>query len=29
MRDLRKLEVWERAHQLTLAVYKATQTFPM
>jgi len=28
MRDFRKLKVWEKAHQLTLAVYKATSTFP-
>ena len=28
MRDFRKLQVWEKAHQLTLAVYKATATFP-
>jgi len=28
MRDFRKLQVWEKAHQLTLAVYKATVTFP-
>ena len=28
MKDFRELEVWEKAHQLTLAVYKATQTFP-
>lgn len=28
MRDLRKLQVWEKAHQLTLAMYKATTTFP-
>ena len=28
MRDFRKLQVWERAHQLTLAIYKATSTFP-
>ncbi len=28
MRDFRSLKVWEKAHQLTLAVYKATRTFP-
>lgn len=28
MRDFRKLQVWERAHQLTLAVYQATASFP-
>jgi four helix bundle protein len=28
MRDFRKLQVWEKAHQLTLAVYKATMAFP-
>ena len=28
MRDFKKLEVWERAHQLTLVVYKATASFP-
>jgi four helix bundle protein len=28
MRDFRKLKVWERAHALSLAVYKATSTFP-
>ncbi len=28
MKDFRELKVWEKAHQLTLAVYKATQTFP-
>lgn len=28
MRDFRKLQVWEKAHQLTLAVYKATVPFP-
>jgi four helix bundle protein len=26
--DFRKLEVWERAHRLTLDVYEATRTFP-
>lgn len=28
MRDFRKLEVWRRAHQLTLDVYRATERFP-
>ena len=28
MQDYRKLKVWEKAHQLTLAVYKATTSFP-
>lgn len=28
MRNFRELKVWEKAHQLTLAVYKATKTFP-
>jgi four helix bundle protein len=28
MRDFRKLKVWEKAHQLTLAVYRATRVFP-
>ena len=28
MQDYRKLEVWQRAHQLTLLVYKVTQSFP-
>jgi len=28
MKDFRDLKVWEKAHQLTLAVYKATTTFP-
>ena len=28
MRDLKRLEVWRRGHRLTLAVYKATATFP-
>lgn len=28
MRDFRTLQVWEKAHHLALAVYKATQTFP-
>ena len=28
MRDFKELKVWEKAHHLTLAVYKATSTFP-
>lgn len=28
MRDFRELKVWEKAHRLTLAVYKATTTLP-
>lgn len=28
MRDFRKLMVWQKAHQLTLAVYQATGAFP-
>lgn len=28
MRDFRKLGVWEKSHQLTLAVYRASQAFP-
>ena len=28
MRDFRKLKVWERAHQLTLKVYRASAGFP-
>jgi len=28
MKDYRQLEVWERSHQLTLAVYNATKSFP-
>jgi four helix bundle protein len=28
MRDFRELKVWEKAHLLTLAIYKATQKFP-
>ena len=28
MRDFRELKVWQRAHELTLDVYKATQLFP-
>jgi hypothetical protein len=28
MQDFRHLKVWERAHQLTLAVYSNTVRFP-
>ncbi len=28
MKDFRELIVWEKAHALTLAIYKATATFP-
>jgi len=28
MKDFRNLAVWLKAHQLTLVVYKVTQTFP-
>ena len=28
MKDFRDLKVWEKAHQLTLAVYKSTKRFP-
>ena len=28
MRDFRNYKVWEKAHQLTLAVYAATSSFP-
>ncbi|MEW6115739.1 MAG: four helix bundle protein [Nitrospirota bacterium] len=28
MRDFKELKVWQKSHQLTLAVYKATVTFP-
>ncbi len=28
MKDFRTLKVWEKAHALTLAVYKATEKFP-
>lgn len=28
MKDFRELKVWEKAHQLTLAVYQATTGFP-
>lgn len=28
MKDFRQLQVWEKSHQLALAVYKATKDFP-
>jgi four helix bundle protein len=28
MKDFRKLKVWEKAHQLTLRIYKVTEEFP-
>ena len=28
MRDFRKLIVWQKSHQLTLAIYKVTEPFP-
>ena len=28
MRDFRELKVWQKAHKLTLAVYKANAAFP-
>jgi four helix bundle protein len=28
VRDFRALQVWQKAHQLTLSVYKATSEFP-
>jgi four helix bundle protein len=28
MKDFRNLKVWEKSHQLTLAVYRATASFP-
>lgn len=28
MRDFRKIQVWEKAHQLTLRLYKITSIFP-
>lgn len=28
MKDFRKLMVWEKAHQLTLKIYKITEEFP-
>jgi hypothetical protein len=29
MKDFRQLKVWEKGHQLALAVYKATKSFPI
>ncbi|MCP4668979.1 MAG: four helix bundle protein [Deltaproteobacteria bacterium] len=29
MRDLRKLDVWEKAHHFTLQVCKITKKFPL
>src|SRR5688572_26137165 len=28
MRGFRQLAIWQRSHQLTLAIYKLTRTFP-
>lgn len=28
MRDFKELKVWEKAHKLAVAIYKATLTFP-
>jgi len=28
LKDFRKLKVWEKSHDLTLVVYRATQAFP-
>jgi four helix bundle protein len=28
MKDFRQLKVWEKSHQLALAIYKATKNFP-
>ena len=28
MRDFRELQVWQKAHRLTLDIYQATQQFP-
>lgn len=28
MRNFRELKVWEKGHRMTLAIYKATATFP-
>lgn len=28
MKDFRPLKVWEKAHTLTLAIYKSTEGFP-
>jgi hypothetical protein len=29
VKDFRDLQVWQRAHQLTLAVYRITASFPV
>jgi four helix bundle protein len=29
MRNFREIKVWEKSHQLTLAIYKVTQAFPV
>jgi len=28
MKDFKELKVWQKAHKLTLAVYKDTRSFP-
>ena len=28
MQDFTKLDLWQKAHQLTLAIYRHTETFP-
>ncbi len=28
MRDFKSLQVWQKAHRLTLAIYAATTSFP-
>ncbi len=28
MRDFRKIQAWQKAHKLTLNIYKITATFP-
>ena len=28
MKDFRTLKVWEKAHALTLTIYKSTESFP-
>lgn len=28
MRDFKKIQVWEKAHKLTLQLYKITSSFP-
>ena len=28
MKDFRKLSVWQKAHELTLSIYRTTKTFP-